>query len=83
MQSLSPPEYGIENAEKPSLDAIEDVAGANYTMLDTETNKRILRKIDYKLMPVVRESCSRKPSFDGLIVALAQPALHHLRSAVL
>lgn len=41
---------------EPSVDAIEDagVPGSSSLILDEATNKRILRKIDYKLMPVVR-----------------------------
>lgn len=56
-QNPSPSGHIIEMAGKPSLDAIEDVASADNRMLDEATNKRILRKIDYKLMPVVRQSC--------------------------
>ncbi|SPO04690.1 related to allantoate permease [Cephalotrichum gorgonifer] len=47
------PEEAVDAPVKPSIDAIEDVVIGDTIMLDKETNKRILRKIDRKLMPVL------------------------------
>ncbi|KAJ4226413.1 hypothetical protein NW759_005000 [Fusarium solani] len=38
---------------KPSLDAVEDITELEPVTLDSETNKRIVRKIDWKLMPIL------------------------------
>ena len=42
---------------KPSLDAVEDITELEPVTLDSETNKRIVRKIDWKLMPIVCVTC--------------------------
>lgn len=46
----------LELNGKPSLEAVEIAAGAGNITLDEETNRRIVRMIDWKLMPVVRIS---------------------------
>ncbi|KAM5350826.1 hypothetical protein ACJ41O_007331 [Fusarium nematophilum] len=62
---------------KPSLDVIEDVAGLESVTLDRETNKRILRKIDWQLMPVLCVTYALQ-YYDKAVIS--QAAIFGLRS---
>jgi len=87
--TTSLPEEDVDAPAKPSLDAIEDIIDGESITLDKETNKRIVRKIDRKLMPVVRAFVSKPPSpFPRYLAPSSLPnlgitAVHHIYYAIL
>ena len=55
-----PNSQGSQNEGKAQEAAIEKVSLSDEIVIDEATNKRIVRKIDWRLMPIVRPPpCSR------------------------
>lgn len=49
-----------QNVAKPTEEIVEKAASQNEgIVIDEATNRRIVRKIDWRLMPIVRTSPSR------------------------